>query len=200
MSPVAKLTLLSIAAVLAVGDVHARTPPPEQPVIAPLRDGQHDFDWEFGIWKTHLKRLLHPLTGSSEWASYDGTTIVTRIWGGRANLVQLDVNSPRGALHGLSLRLYNPQSHQWSANFSNAAAGTMSAPTTGEFRNGVGEFYDQEQFGERFVLVRFVISHVTRTSAHFEQSFSADGGRTWELNWVADDTRVGPTRRHRPRR
>jgi hypothetical protein len=105
MSPVAKLTLLSILAVLAVGEVHARTPPPEQPVIAPLRDGQHDFDWEFGIWKTHLKRLLHPLTGSSEWASYDGTTIVTRIWGGRANLVQLDVNSSRGALHGLSLRL-----------------------------------------------------------------------------------------------
>jgi hypothetical protein len=76
----------------------------------------------------------------------------------------------------------------------------MSAPTTGEFRNGVGEFYDQEQFGGRFILVRFVISHITRTSAHFAQSFSADGGRTWELNWVADDTRVGPIRRHRSRR
>jgi hypothetical protein len=192
--------LICMATVLAVGDAYARTPPPGQPQIAPLRDGQHDFDWEFGVWKTHLRRLLHPLTGSNEWASYDGTTTVTKVWCGRANLVQLDINSPDATFHGLSLRLYNPQSHQWSTNFSNAAVGTMSAPTTGEFLNGVGEFYDQEEFGGRFIVVRFVISHITPTSAHFEQSFSADGGRTWELNWIADDTRVGPSRLNRTHR
>ena len=29
------------------------------------RDGQKDFDFEIGTWKTHLKRLLNPLTGST---------------------------------------------------------------------------------------------------------------------------------------
>src|SRR5690606_24933385 len=35
---------------------------------APPRNGSHDFDFEIGTWKTHLKRRLHPLSGSDEWA------------------------------------------------------------------------------------------------------------------------------------
>ena len=59
-----------------------------------VRDGQHDFDWEFGNWHTHLWRLKQPLTGSNEWAEYDGTTVVRKIWDGRANLVELKVDDP----------------------------------------------------------------------------------------------------------
>src|SRR5204862_4969923 len=99
------------------------------------RDGQHDFDFEIGAWKTHLKRLVHPLTGSTTWVEYDGTTVVRKVWNGRANLVELEVNGPAGHLEGLSLRLYNPESHQWSLNFSNSSGGTMSQPTIGEFKN-----------------------------------------------------------------
>jgi hypothetical protein len=158
-----------------------------QRVIAP-RDGQHDFDFEIGTWKTHLKRLVHPLTGSTAWIEYDGTTTVRKVWNGRANLVELEVGSPKGHIEGLSLRLYNPESHQWSLNFSNSAGGTMATPSIGTFKNGRGEFIDQETFGSRVILVRFVISDITSTSCHFEQSYSDDGGKTWEVNWIADDT------------
>lgn len=154
------------------------------------RDGQRDFDFEIGTWKTHVSRLLHPLTGSTTWAEYEGTTVVRKVWNGRANLVELEVDGPKGHIEGLSLRLYNPDSRQWSLNFSNSGGGTLSQPTIGEFKNGRGEFFDQETLNGRAILVRFVISDITPESCHFEQAFSNDGGKTWEVNWIATDTRV----------
>jgi hypothetical protein len=154
------------------------------------RDGQHDFDFEIGTWKTHLSRLRHPLTGSTTWIEYEGTSVVRKVWNSHANLLELEVDGPAGHIEGLSLRLYNPQSHQWSLNFANSDAGTMSQPTIGEFKNGRGEFFDQETLNGRAIYVRFVISDITPNSCHFEQSFSDDGGKTWEVNWIATDTRV----------
>ena len=95
----------------------------------------------------------------------------------------------RGASRRLSLRLYNPQSRQWSLNFSNSRTGTLSPPSIGEFKNGRGEFFAQETLDGRAILVRFVISDITPDSFRFEQAFSDDGGKTWELNWIATDTR-----------
>jgi hypothetical protein len=155
--------------------------------------GAHDFDFEFGVWKTHLKRLLHPLSKSTTWAEYDGTSTVRKIWNGRSNLVELEVDGQKGHIEALSLRLYNPEAHQWSLNFANSAVGTVGTPTIGEFHEGRGEFVDQETFGARTILVRFVIRKLTPTACHFEQFFSDDGGRTWELNWVADDTLIPGT-------
>ena len=160
------------------------------PLPSTERDGQHDFDFETGTWQTQLSRLLHPLTGSKTWVEYKGTTVVRKVWNGRANLVELEVDGPSGHIEALSLRLYNPQSRQWSINFSNVSGGTMSPPTIGEFKNGRGEFFAQETLNGRAILVRFVISDITPTSCHFEQAFSDDGGKTWETNWIATDTRV----------
>jgi hypothetical protein len=153
-------------------------------------DGQHDFDFAIGTWNTRLSRLLHPLTGSTTWTEYTGTSVVRKVWNGRAHLLELEVDGSAGHIEGLSLRLYNPQSHQWSLNFSNSAGGTMSPPTIGEFKSGRGQFFDQETLNGRAILVRFVISDITQDSCHFEQAFSDDGGKTWEVNWIATDTRV----------
>jgi hypothetical protein len=153
-------------------------------------DPQHDFDFEIGTWHTHLKRLQHPLTGSTTWIEYDGTSEIRKIWNGKANLVELEVDGPSGHIEGLSLRLYNPESHQWSLNFASSAQGTMSIPTVGEFKNNRGEFYDQETFSNRTILVRNVFEDITANSYRFVQSFSDDGGKTWEVNWIAVDTRV----------
>ncbi|HEY7638976.1 MAG TPA: hypothetical protein VH814_04565 [Steroidobacteraceae bacterium] len=153
-------------------------------------DGQHDFDWEIGTWKTQLKRLKGPLTGSTTWLEYEGTTVVTKVWDGRANLVELEVQGPAGAIEALSLRLYNPDSRQWSLNFSNSRIGTMTMPAIGEFKNGRGEFYNQDTLDGRSIFVKFVIHCESRDVCHFEQSFSGDGGQTWEPNWIATDTRM----------
>ncbi len=161
---------------------------PQQPIQE--RDGQHDFDFEIGVWKTRLKRLLNPLTGSTKWVEYEGTTTVRKVWNGRANLVELVADGPAGRFEGLSLRLYNPQSRQWSLNFASVKGGVMTTPTIGEFNNGRGEFFSQETFNDRAIFVRFVISDITPNSCRFEQSFSSDGGKTWEVNWIATDTRL----------
>lgn len=153
-------------------------------------DRQHDFDFEIGTWKTHLRRLVHPLAGSTTWIEYEGTTIVSKVWNGRANLVELKADGPGTHFEGLNLRLYNPESHQWSLNFAGSSGGGLSQPTIGEFKNGRGEFFDQETLNGQAILVRFVISDITPDSCRFEQAFSEDGGKTWEVNWIATDTRV----------
>ena len=154
------------------------------------RDGQRDFDFEIGTWKTSLSRRLRPLTGSTTWVEYVGTTTVRKVWNGRANLVELEVDGPAGRIEGLSLRLYNPESRQWSLNFSNSASGTLTEPVFGDFKNGRGEFYGKDTLNGRAIIVRFVISDITADSCRFEQAFSDDGGKTWEVNWVAIDTRL----------
>jgi len=154
------------------------------------RDGRHDFDFEFGTWKTQLKRRLRPLTGSNTWAEYEGTSVIRKVLDGRANLVELEVEGPAGRIEGLSVRLYNPETHEWSLNFSNIAVGTMTLPVIGGFKNGRGEFFANETLNGRAILVRFVIFDITPTSCRFEQAYSGDGGKTWELNWIATDTLV----------
>jgi len=159
----------------------------------PIRDGQHDFDFEIGKWATHLRRLKAPLTGSTDWVEYEGTSVVRKIWEGRANLVELDVAGPAGRIEGLSLRLYRPQSGQWSLMFASSANGLLATPAIGAFADGRGSFYSQEDLDGRAILSRFVISDITATSCRFEQAFSDDWGTTWEPNWIALDTRIdGP--------
>jgi len=177
-----RLLLSGLAAALLSLPAHAQEAAP--------RDGQHDFDFEIGTWNTKLSRLQNPLTGSTTWVEYTGTTVVRKVWDGRANLVELTVEGPAGRIEGLNLRLYNPQSRQWSLNFASVRGGTLTTPSVGEFRNGRGEFLSHEELNGRMILVRFVIQVVDPDTARFEQSFSDDGGRTWEVNWIAVDTRV----------
>jgi hypothetical protein len=182
---------LSIPALIAFA--FASAPPAagtELPRQYVKQGGPQDFDFEIGRWKTHLRRLTKPLSGSGQWVEYEGTTLVRKVWNGRANLVELDVTGPAGRIEGLSLRLFNPETQQWSLNFANARSGTLTTPTVGGFSAGRGEFYSTDTLDGRDILVRFVISDVKRDSCRFEQAFSADGGKTWEVNWIAVDTRV----------
>jgi hypothetical protein len=155
-------------------------------VVAQSRDGQRDFDWEIGEWTTRLSRLQRPLSGSNTWVEYQGVTVVRPVLNGSANLVELKVEGPAGRIEGLSLRLYNPETRQWSLNF--AGGGALTPPVYGQFRDGRGVFYGQDTLGGRAILVRFIISDVTASSARFEQAFSDDGGAHWEVNWIAVDT------------
>lgn len=154
------------------------------------RDGKHDFDFAIGRWKTHLSRLRHPLTGSSEWVDYDGSSVVRKVWDGRSNLEEFEADGKSGHIEGLTLRLYNPESHQWNQSWSTSNDGTLSQPMVGNFNNDRGEFFDQEAFQGRMIYVRWVWSEITQNSCRFEQSFSADGGKSWEVNWINVYTRV----------
>jgi len=154
------------------------------------RDGRHDFDFEFGSWTVRLSRLARPLTGSTEWVVYDGTSVVRPVWGGLANLGELAVEGPTGRILGLSMRLYNPQSGQWNIYWANSADGRLGEAMVGGFDGDEGRFHNQEMFNGRAVLVRFIFSEMTEDSFRLEQAFSPDGGRTWEANWIAEFARA----------
>ena len=166
-------------------------PSPVGPLSHSFHDGQHDFDFHFGTWETHIKRLVHPLSGSTTWVELNGTVTVRKIWDGRANLEEIEAGNDTMHLQGLTLFLYKPESHQWSQTFANMNDGTLSEPPLiGEFKDGRGEFYCQDTFNGRSILVRFVWSNITPDSHRVEQSFSDDGGKTWEPNFIANLTRV----------
>ena len=152
-------------------------------------DGQADFDFNFGLWKTHVSRMLHPLTGSNVWASYDGTSVVSKVWHGHASLFELNVAGPEGHIEGAGLRLYNPTTCQWSLNWASSRTGILEAPMVGGFNGSRGEFFGQQAFGGRQILVRNTFSAIRAESSRFEQAFSVNGGRTWETNWIMTFTR-----------
>ena len=174
--------------------LRAQTPPAAPPEAQLTgnseRDGQHDFDFELGSWEIHLQKRLHPLTGSNEWVRFDGTSVTRKVWEGRAQLEEFETNGAAGKIEGLTLRTYNPQTHQWSLYWANSKNGTMDPPQVGKFKDGHGEFYAMDKQEGKPILVRFVWSDVTTNKPHFEQSFSDDGGKTWEVNWITDQTRV----------
>lgn len=149
------------------------------------RDGSRDFDFEFGEWTAHISRLQSPLSGADDWAEYEGTSVVRKVWNGRANLGELDVAGPAGSIRGLSLRTWNPETRQWYISWANSRSGKVGRPMVGGFTNGIGEFYNQEMFDGRYVFVRFIFSDITENTFRLEQAFSADGGKTWEPNWIA---------------
>jgi hypothetical protein len=156
------------------------------------RDGQHDFDYAVGTWKIHLKRLKKRLVGSNEWIELDGTVACRKILDGKAEVEEMNVESADKSLHiqGLAVRLYNPKSHQWSIYWADAGDGVMEQnPMVGQFTDGRGEFYNQQMFQGRAVYARFTWTGVTTNTPHFEQAFSADGGKTWETNWITDQTK-----------
>lgn len=153
------------------------------------RDGARDFDGLLGGWKYHLKRRLNPLTGSDTWVEYQGTGNCEKIWDG-AELDRAVFDAPNDHIEGFVVRLYNPQSHQWRLYWTNRKNGIFDPPQIGEFTNGRGEFVAQDTINGKTVLVRFVWTKLDTASPHFEQSFSNDGGKNWEVNWITDQTRL----------
>ena len=154
------------------------------------RDGQRDFDFQIGTWTSRLSRLMHPLSHSTDWEEYEGTSVVRRVWNGRASLVELEADGRAGHIEVLSLHLYHPQSRQWSLHYATSSSGLLDPPVVGQFKDGRGEFFGQDVFDGKAIYVRHVWSDITPDACRFEQSFSSDGGKTWEVNWKKVFTRV----------
>jgi hypothetical protein len=187
-----KLLAIAVASILVLASAATGAESPAAPPAAE-RDGQHDFDFEIGSWKIHLKRLKDRLVGSHEWVDFDGTSVTRKLWNGKSQIEEFETDSVDGHIEGLTLRTYNPQTHEWSLYWANSKDGRIDVPQVGKFRNGVGEFYAIDTWKGKTVLVRFLWTKTETASPHFEQAYSEDGGKTWEVNWITDQTRVDPT-------
>jgi hypothetical protein len=183
-------SLLAALLWTAVPALLRAAPDAPAPVAAAVRDGQHDFDFEVGSWKIHLKRLKDRLAGSHEWVDFDGTSVTRKVWNGKSDIEEFETDGGGGHIEGLTLRTYNPQTHEWSLYWGNSKDGKIDVPQVGSFKDGVGEFYAMDTWKGRSVLVRFRWTKTDSPSPHFEQSYSDDGGKTWEVNWITDQTRT----------
>jgi hypothetical protein len=162
------------------------------PALLPQRDGSHDFDFLIGDWKAHVRRLPDRLNNSNKWDEYDGISNHHKLLDSNANFEQFEVTSPDKKLHikAQTLRIYNPETRQWSIYLVDLDKGTIDLPpVVGGFTGNRGEFFDQEPYKGRAILVRYLWLNISPKSARMEQSFSPDGGKTWEVNWICDLSR-----------
>jgi hypothetical protein len=162
----------------------------QSPGVPEQRAGQHDFDFNIGTWNTHIQRLRQPLTGSNSWVELNGTVTVRKVWDGRAQMEEIEADGATGHFEGLTLFLYNPDSHQWTQTYASSRSGSLNPSLTGGFNDRRGELFGQDTYDGRTILVRTVWSEIKPDSHHFELAFSDDGGKTWEPNFVATLTRA----------
>lgn len=170
-------------------DGSAQQHPPAHKTTAP-RDGQHDFDFNFGKWRTHIQSLQGPANGKPNWVKMEGTVTVRKVWDGRASLEEIEADGPGGHFEGTTLFLYNPQSHQWSQTFASSADGTLETSTVGEFKDGRGELFSYVNHNGKMVLIKDTWSEIVPNSHKFEEATSEDGGKTWRPHFIANLERI----------
>jgi hypothetical protein len=153
------------------------------------RDGRDDFDFHIGRWDVHHRVLRGWQKGSTTWDEFEGTSVHRPILGGVGNIDEYTMESPLGRREGVAIRLFDPASRQWSIYWANGVLSDLGAPSIGGFTQGRGEFYSFDPFEGKHVIGRILWSEITATSCRWEQAFSADGGRTWETNWIMGYTR-----------
>jgi hypothetical protein len=183
------LSVLILGMALAVS-LQAQTS--SDPANLPQRDGSHDFDFLIGDWKAHVRRLPDRLNNSNVWVEYEGISNHHKLLDSNANFEEFDVTSTDKKLRikAQTLRLYNPASRQWSIYLVDLDNGTLDTPpVVGGFSGKRGEFYHQESLKGRTILVRCVWLDISHNSSRMEQSYSPDGGKTWEVNWICELSR-----------
>jgi hypothetical protein len=162
------------------------------PLVTPTsRDGHADFDFLIGRWHTHYRFLRERLAHDSFWDECDGDATVTGAWG----VANMEVSvarcrPPRGNIDSMTLCIYSPGKHQWSLYWGTRKIGLELSPQVGHFNeDGVGDFFADSTFRGKPVTIRYRWSTKNRLP-HLAHACSADGGVTWETNWICDYTRV----------
>jgi hypothetical protein len=149
-----------------------------------------DFDFLHGSWEVLNRQRTAVLCGCDEWDEHQATATCRPVFGGAGNVDEIAFHEK--GTSGLTLRLYDAESGNWSIYWASSRVGLTLPPVVGRFVDGVGVFYSDEVHQGRLVRLRFIWSQITPTSARWEQALSPDGGATWETNWVMELRRTGP--------
>jgi len=148
----------------------------------------NDFDFLVGTWQTTQRKMVKPLSGNDEWESSEGTLTSYKMFDGAANVDELDL--PGLGFKGITLRLLNPATDEWSIYWVNSRNGELALPpVVGRFDGDVGEFFSDEDWQGQQIRVRYRWTVLGDDAARWEQAFSTDQGENWETNWVADFSR-----------
>ena len=155
-------------------------------------DHSHDFDFLIGKWKVHHWRLKDRLANSHEWIEFDGTSELWMTMDGNGTIDDNYLGLPSGPYRAVGIRGYDPKTQTWAIWWLDGRNPHEMGvpPVIGNFQNGVGTFESDDTLRGKPILVRYTWSKITKNTAHWEQAFSPDKGKTWEVNWRMDFTRV----------
>ncbi|MEU3336577.1 hypothetical protein [Streptomyces sp. NPDC006668] len=151
----------------------------------------HDFDFLHGEWEVANRRRTDFLAPDSGWEEFPATHWCRPLFDGAANIDEIDM--PHLGAKGLTLRLFDQERKEWSLSWSSSRTGTLFPPVVGGFDGERGEFHGDDTYDGKDVRVRYVWADVSPVSAHWEQAFSVDDGRTWVTNWTMDFSRSRPS-------
>jgi hypothetical protein len=150
-----------------------------------------DFDFLMGRWRVQHHRLKRRLANCTEWDDFMGTSSARPLISGFGNLDENEIGLPGDPYIGITLRTYDPRSETWRIYwFDGRHPAAIDPPMVGRFENGLGTFYAEHMFEGKPVRVRFLWSRPSEQTCRWEQAFSADGGRSWETNWIMDFSRA----------
>lgn len=185
----AMLAALILAALMGSIVAASSSPDSPKPMQAAHQTGLHDFDFLIGEWRVH-HRVLN--ADSHEWVEFDGTSSTRKLMDGWGNVEDNVLNPPSGAYRAVGLRAYDPKTGQWAIWWLDGRnpLGTLDPPVQGRFENAVGNFYSGDTLEGKPIRTRYTWSHITPTSARWEQAYSFDAGRTWDTNWIMEFRRV----------
>ena len=147
----------------------------------------NDFDFLAGTWDVASRWRTDFLDECSEWEEFPAVSEAARHFDGAASTDE--ITFPTKGFAGLTLRLYNPATEQWSLYWASQRTGTLFPPVTGCFSGGVGEFYGDDTHNGTPIRARYIWSGITGGSPRWEQAFSTNHGQTWLTNWLMDFTR-----------
>ncbi|GGA41012.1 hypothetical protein [Dyella nitratireducens] len=183
---------LVVVATIATGLPARASQDEPKPQQTPNLSGVHDFDFFIGSWRTHSRRLKYRLVGSHDWEEFDGTIRSFSLMGGLANVDDTEFDTPEGIYRGVAPRAYDPKTGLWAIWWIDGRNphGALDPPVKGRFVHGIGTFYASDTLRGKPIKVRFTWSQITPNTAHWEQAYSGDDGRTWETNWIQDVRRV----------
>ena len=150
------------------------------------RTRSSDFDFLLGRWNVRNRRLARRLAGSDEWDEFESLAAMRPLPGGLGS-EDVFCTDYAGGFVAMSFRFFDPDTGRWTIYWTDSRrAGALAQPVSGSFTGDVGIFEGEDTFDGIPVLVRFVWSRVTTPTPRWEQALSADGGVTWETNWIMD--------------
>ncbi|MBL8277413.1 MAG: DUF1579 domain-containing protein [Pelomonas sp.] len=159
----------------------------------------HDFDFFIGHWEVRHRRLKERLLGCHDWEDFSGRCHMWPLLDGRGNVDDNVLDLPTGPYRAVSLRTFDAATGQWAIWWVDGRhPHRLEPPVVGGFADGVGEFQCDDELRGQPIRVRYRWTDTRTDHPRWQQAFSADGGQTWETNWVMDFTRVaapgaGPT-------
>ena len=145
-----------------------------------------DFDFIYGRWDVANRKLAQRHVGCRTWEAFEGVSRCSPRLGGVANVEEITFTDRDWM--GMALRLYDPATELWSIWWVDSRDGVLQPPVHGRFQDGRGLFEGEDDDEGRPVKVRFVWTPDAERP-RWEQAFSADGGESWETNWIMDFTR-----------